>query len=613
MPVRDLLSSLESRGSLLSPQALALLEDGSVDAEALRERLLSRDELPMVVGEDLVRDLAGSEGSTNGGSPASANGGRPGETSPDPASPGADGGQGPDPDPPASGGTVGEGSAEAQGAAASVPEAGPAPGAGPADGDGATGPSPEGANLAGVVDRAPGGDEDEAPVDLDPGEIPDVEYEAPEDAMPSTEPVESFDVGGFDHDIQVLEDVTGESTCEGELDDFTRYFNDRLRRLRKLLGKRREMVGMVPIEKANESRSAEITFAGLVKDVRTTSSGGRLLELEDETDVALVFAPDDDEDALRDADAVVEDEVVGVVVSPGNRTSDLLILDEIVHPGVPHQRTRATADREVAACFISDVHVGARTFLPEDWERFVRWINGQWGSPQMKGLARKVRYLVVAGDIVDGVGIFPGQREELAVPDGEEQYRIAGEQLARLRDDLGIVVSPGNHDLVRQAEPQPALPEKYAKHFPDNVTRVANPCLLEIEGVRVLVYHGTGIDDWIQRVRGLSYQEPVGTMKEMLRRHHLLPMYGLKTPIAPEPRDHLAVDSVPDVFVTGHVHTADLESWRDVTLLNSSCWQGQTPFQKRQGIVPEPGRAPVVELDTGDTHMLNFHREGDDA
>lgn len=692
MPVRSLLSSLESQGTMLSPDALDLVQSGDLDPRAVEEGLMALDDPPLVVDASLARKVAdgspeegGSGGSIAGGGgdgPPAEGGGTPPAGGGDDGSPsaGRDDGSTGSPgdasaetagagrDDPGPGGT-GPGSPESgkEPARSDDPEAAASPGEGPDASGGSAGsgtaleqrPNHEAdpnashqktpnrqktpdrkeasshrqapdqgettshrqdasqheegseGGLEAVAERAPGAQEREADeVEAPVGSVAEVDYDASDEALPSTDPVAAIDPGDFEPDLEVLRDITGESTCEGELADFTRYFNDRLRRLRKLLGKRREMVGMVPVEKANESRSAEIKFAAMVKDVRTTSSGGRLVEAEDETGVALVFAPDD-EDVLEKADAVVEDEVVGFIVHPGNRSSDLLILEDIVHPGVPIQRKGARAQREVAACFISDVHLGARTFLPDDWERFVQWINGQEGTPRMKRLAEKVRYLVVAGDLVEGIGIFPGQREELAVPDGEEQYRLAGQQLARLRDDLTIVVSPGNHDLVRQAEPQPALPEKYARHFPDNVTQVANPCILEVEGVRVLVYHGTGIDDWIQRVSGLTYQEPLGTMKEMLRRHHLLPMYGVKTPIAPEPRDHLVVESVPDVFVSGHVHTAALESWRDVTLINSSCWQGQTPFQKRQGIVPEPGRAAVVELDSGDAHVLDFHRGGE--
>jgi DNA polymerase II small subunit len=411
----------------------------------------------------------------------------------------------------------------------------------------------------------------------------------------------------YAHRVDVEQDVTGNSTCEGAITDFTKYFNDRLTKIRKMLKQRREMVGFVPIAKAKAGGVAEVKLVGIVTEVRTTKNGHRLIELEDESGSVNILAPASENQLLLEADTVIEDEVLGVICKPPGR-GDLLILQRIVRPDVPMQNGGRRSPNASAVAVLSDIHFGSKTFLHKDWERFVRWIDLEWGDSRMKALARKVKYIVVNGDIVDGIGIFPGQEEELAIVDAYDQYAYAGEQLNRIRDDIKLFVLPGNHDLVRPAEPQPALPEKYKKLFPEQTTHVGNPVKLVIEGVEFLAYHGRSMDDWITRVSGLTYENPIAAMKEMMLRRHVLPVYGLRTPIAPEHKDHLVIETVPDVFITGHVHAAGLDNYRGTTLINASCWQSQTAYQKMHGFMPDPSKVPVIELDTGKPWMVDFHR-----
>ena len=75
---------------------------------------------------------------------------------------------------------------------------------------------------------------------------------------------------------------------------------------------------------------------------------------------------------------------------------------------------------------------------------------------------------------------------------------------------------------------------------------------------------------------------------------------------APELKDHLVIDQIPDIFVTGHVHTFGLSKYRGVMLLNSSTWQNQTSFQKKHNFVPEPCKVAVVDLKNFSTQVLNF-------
>lgn len=43
--------------------------------------------------------------------------------------------------------------------------------------------------------------------------------------------------------------------------------------------------------------------------------------------------------------------------------------------------------------------------------------------------------------------------------DVREQYEKVAEYLSEVPENVSVVLSPGNHDPVRLAEPQPAIPE----------------------------------------------------------------------------------------------------------------------------------------------------------
>src|SRR6266498_1091031 len=183
----------------------------------------------------------------------------------------------------------------------------------------------------------------------------------------------------------------------------------------------------------------------------------------------------------------------------------------------------------IRAAFMSDIHVGSRTFLEEKWSKVSAWLGGD------DEVARSIRYLVVSGDVVDGIGVYPRQDEELAIDDIYGQYEALATMMAALPDRIAVVMSPGNHDAVRPAEPQPAFPTSIQKLFDSNITFAGNPCLLGIEGVRILSYHGRSMDDLVSAVPGLSYHRPIDAMKAMLRMRHLAPIYGGRTPTSSRP------------------------------------------------------------------------------
>jgi DNA polymerase II small subunit len=189
------------------------------------------------------------------------------------------------------------------------------------------------------------------------------------------------------------------------------------------------------------------------------------------------------------------------------------------------------------------------------------------------------------------------------------QYEALAEQFKLIPDYISIIVQPGNHDAVRPAEPQPAFEKEIQNLFSGkDITFVGNPCYFSLHGVEVLSYHGQSLLDFATNIQSLKYNEPVETMKIMLKKHHLAPTYGGYTPLAPEHSDYMIIDRVPDIFVTGHVHVATIGDYRGVTLINASSWQAQTSYQKMLNFIPDSAKLPIVDLKVGNVTMMDFNK-----
>ena len=400
-------------------------------------------------------------------------------------------------------------------------------------------------------------------------------------------------------DVKVTKDPTGQSTCEGRMEDFTRYFHDRLVRLRKILRSRRESAGAQEIARL-KARAGGVRAIGMVGDVHRAASGGVYFDLEDETGSVRCVC------GKRGATPtdLVNDEVILVTGNMSGSGDPAIFVEDIVRPDVPSGIGQRRSEDDICAAFISDVHVGSKTFLGDQLQSFISWLNGH-GSHDDEA-ARKVKYLVISGDLVDGVGVFPNQEHALAISDLGEQYDTLASYLQQLPDHIEVLMLPGNHDGVRPAEPQPALPERARRAFDSNIRFIGNPSQFELHGVRVLAYHGRSFDDLVTNIQGMSYRTPLDMMEILLKKRHLAPIYGDKTPLAPEHRDWLVIDDVPDIFVTGHVHLTGARPYKSVTLLHDSAWQSQTEFQRMMNIVPDPARVPVVNLRSREVSLVQF-------
>jgi DNA polymerase II small subunit len=412
----------------------------------------------------------------------------------------------------------------------------------------------------------------------------------------------------YQSDIKIIKDVTGNSICEGKTTDFNKLFKDRFNSVKKILkNQRRELKNTIPINRIKKTGLKEIQIVGIVKDVRTTKNGHRLIILEDETDEAVCIALKQNRDSHQISQETILDEIIGIN-GQLSKNGDLIVINNIVYPDISIKNEGHKTEFPVHAAFLSDIHVGSKQFMQEQWNSFLKWINGDMGNTRQRDVASKIKYIVIPGDVVDGIGIYPNQEKELAIVDVYRQYEALAEQLRQIPDHISIIMQPGNHDAVRPAEPQPTFEKEIRELFSDmNITYVGNPCYFSLNGVEILSYHGQSLLDYATNIQYLKYNEPVETMKLMLKKHHLAPTYGGYTPLAPENQDYMVIDKIPDIFVTGHVHLAQISDYRGVTLINASSWQEQTSYQKMLNFVPDSAKLPIVNLKTRNVTMMDFN------
>lgn len=405
-------------------------------------------------------------------------------------------------------------------------------------------------------------------------------------------------------EFHIISDVSGTSTCDGSVENFTEFFRDRFRILRRIIKSHVEMSGPMKISQS-KFMDRESKIIGMVMDVNKTKNGHIGLTVEDDTGEIFVLIHKDS-DLIKES--ILKDEVIGLIgkVSAGSRSpaynsekkSDMFIPSAIHRPKIPVTRTQRHTPNDIDVVFMSDIHAGSSHFLSEAWSRFIEWINSED--------ARNVKYIVVAGDLVDGIGVYPNQDEELKIMDIYKQYDEVANLLAPVPEHIKIILQPGNHDAVRPAEPQPAIHERFRGKFGKNVSFIGNPCYFSIAGVEILAYHGRSIDDLVGAIPGVGYQDPVPPMLEMLKRRLLAVSYGGKTPLAPEAKDYMVINPVPDILVTGHVHRTAVHRVSGMMLINASAWQSQTPFQKMHNFHPDPAKVIVMNLRNSGFRIKDF-------
>ena len=421
---------------------------------------------------------------------------------------------------------------------------------------------------------------------------------------------------------------------EGTVDDFLALFRDRYARIRQIYqsridtanalspaaaklrvvdGRRRRAMSR---EGIRTERAPTQVVLGMVKSKNVSRSGNIIIELEDSEDTLTCIIPGnmsgpDGKTLSEKGGSILIDEVICMsgYVEYVNQIQRMIVRD-IIFPDIPTARNLGRANRNSYAVFISDLHVGSKEFLEDEFNTFLNWLRGVDVDSELKEVVNSTRYLFIAGDLIDGIGVYPDQKADLLLPDIYDQYKTLSKFLKKVPDSIKIICIPGNHDACRQALPKPPIPEEFAKplyDLSDRIIMLGDPSQIRVDGVSVLLTHGDSQDDLVTSIPGVSYREPAASMRELLKKRHLAPIYGNKTELAPLRTDWMVIDQVPDIVHFGHAHHNAVDVYRGVLMINSGTFQSQTEFMKKQGIDPTPGIVTYVNLASGEPGVKPFY------
>ena len=398
---------------------------------------------------------------------------------------------------------------------------------------------------------------------------------------------------------------------KAEVEDLVKNFRDRFCELKYILQDHSELDSPISINKLTMKRQG-ISIIGIVADKRITKNGNMLLEVEDLTGRVRVLINSNKPELYEKAEDIAPDAVLGF---KGFGDKEILFVNDIIFPDsmLPERKKSPV---EEYALFISDLQYGSKLFMENSFLKFIDYMNGKIpNTPEVD----KIKYLFIVGDLVSGVGVYPNQVKDLEITDIEEQYQSIAEILSRIRKDINIIVSPGNHDGVRLMEPQPVLDEKYAWSLYDmkNIILTGNPAYVNIgarknfSGFDVLTYHGYSLPYYANTIprlvkKGLNAPEKI--MEFLLKNRHLAPSYS-SVHYLPAEEDELIIKKIPDILVSGHTHKCALSYYNNVLVVSNSTWEQETENQKHRGNKPDFCKVPMFNLNTRVMKILDFEEK----
>src|SRR5438094_2144972 len=245
--------------------------------------------------------------------------------------------------------------------------------------------------------------------------------------------------------LEVVFDPTGKLGTTGVFDDFLRYFRSRFEKMSALFRQRVDTRSAGTIADALAGgTNGRGRFVCMVVEKR--EKGNRIfLTVDDYDEEATVLVNDSNPGLWQTARRVARDQVL--FLETRKSSGKLLVAENIVLPEIPDHRP-GRASEEVYAVLISDVHVGSKVFLEDSFQRVLGWLRGEVGDPGQREIADRVKYVMIGGDLVDGIGVYPRQEVDLKVPDIYEQYRLAAKFVGEVPEYMEVVMILGNHEPV---------------------------------------------------------------------------------------------------------------------------------------------------------------------
>lgn len=186
---------------------------------------------------------------------------------------------------------------------------------------------------------------------------------------------------------------------------------------------------------------------------------------------------------------------------------------------------------------------------------------------------RKVDFILHAGDLVEGVGLYRGQDIELFLHDASEQrdYTVRNYPIPKGRAKTYVI--GGQHDRSFYRDRGYDIVEHICEKRPDLIYKGFFKAEFKIRGIPIVLMHPGG---------GTSYARSYRVQKIIES------MVGALSNIQDIP--------IPRMVVFGHWHIPiHLPDYMGVDAISLPCFQRQTPYLEQKGLMPAVGFA-VMEV-----------------
>ncbi len=402
-------------------------------------------------------------------------------------------------------------------------------------------------------------------------------------------------------------DVTNKKLSQGKVEDFHKLFLHKYEVLSKIIKSRNGTTYITIDEAKKQPRNREVDIIGMVLEKRTTKNENLMFTLDDTSGRTNIVVTKQDEDLFKEAKDLLLDNVVGVkgVVLSNN----MLIVKEIIYPDMPFTQRNNCLKEDKYLLVIGDIHIGSKLFLEKQFIDFIEWLNKK--NNEDAEIVDKIKYIVIAGDVVDGIGIYPKQYEELTIPNIFEQYKIFEDYMLMIPKHIEVFITPGNHDAVKISDPQAALPEKLVPRLVNvkNIHLIGSPSWVVFENFKTLIYHGYSLHGIYGQIKSAKMTAPDTAIKEVLKRRDLMPSYGNRQIFAPIEKNFMVIEEVPDIYIGADVHHHVYSKYKGCHILNTSTWQSMTSYQEGFGHVPTLCKVLLFNLKTEKVLIKDFYKK----
>lgn len=246
--------------------------------------------------------------------------------------------------------------------------------------------------------------------------------------------------------------------------------------------------------------------------------------------------------------------------------------------------------KDCKVMIISDVHCGSNLFLEQNFINLMYKINED----------PKIKYLLINGDCVDGKDVYPGHYKEINLYTFQEQYERLSELLGILREDVTVIMIPGNHDMCRKVEPQffSESIKKILSKYVKNIHFFSNPAHICIEGIYFYLNHGSSLNSVLSNLPWASSNKTVEVLEFLSRCRDMVPLkYGVPVTQTKE-LFHLIPENT-NVICGGHMHNQGVFQRADGrVVIQTGAWQHLTNYMKLLGLKPHIAHGVCLNLKT---------------